>query len=63
MKVESALTLPSPGQTLVLGSETLQFGGGEVWGDGDQDQSPEAQGHEEGLSQRIGDRKGPGPEP
>lgn len=29
MKVESALTLPSPGQTLVLGSETLQFGGAE----------------------------------
>ena len=39
---------------------------GSVKGSGterDQDQSPEAQGHEEGLSQRIGDRKGPGPEP
>lgn len=40
MKVESALTQPSPGQTLVLGSETLQFGGDgaeqivEEWGEG-----------------------------
>ena len=31
----------------------------EVWGDGDQNQSPEAQGHEEGFNQRIGDRKSP----
>lgn len=32
---------------------------GGVWGNGDQDQSPEAQGHEKGFNRRTRDRKSP----
>jgi len=59
MKVESALTLPSPGQTLVLGSETLQFGGDkaeqivEGWGEGGQVRGVRRIGPQGGTSPEI----------